>query len=177
MAFLLDRFRDRPKGYLDYSLYKKAYKDNTLAQQIAKHYNTTIENVLALASDPDHGGKSTLSSFIETMVALELEQEGIMGLSIARGIKETDLIDGWDRMWDVKTPPTLLDHDFDIEVKKSVQSIVKKLNKFPNGNLGILLCVSFLSKEDLITLSLQLKPLLSENQRFLIRMVHVNGVL
>ena len=177
MAKLVNQIEEKTDEYLDYALYVKAYKNNRLAPKIAKHFNRPVEYVIKLASDPDHGGKTTVSSFIEAMVALELEQDGIMGLSVKRGKKETDLVDGWDRMWDVKAPPTLKNVDFDMEMKQAIKSIVKKLHEFPNGNLGILLCISFLSKPNFLAFETKLKPELSENQRFLIRLVHIDGVL
>ena len=177
MAKIINQIEEKPDNHLDYSLYVEAYKDNILASKIAAHFNKNVEHVTKLASDPDHAGKTTVSSFIEAMVALELEKDGILGLSIGRGKKETDLVDGWDRMWDVKAPPTLGNIDFNVESEHAVNSVLKKLNEFPDGNLGILLCISFLSRENFIFFESKLEPSLSENQKFLIRLVHIEGVL
>ena len=177
MAHLINQIDERADAYLDYSLYIEAYQKNILASKIADHFNKPVEYVIELASDPDHGGKNTVSSFIEAMVALELEKDGILGLSVGRGKKETDLVDGWDRMWDVKAPPTLKNVNFDMEAKQAIKSVVKKLSEFPEGNLGILLCTSFLSKQHFLVFESKLKLALSENQRFLIRLVHIEGVL
>jgi hypothetical protein len=177
MAKIISQTKEIFNENLNYELYVKAYKDNILASKIAEHFNKSVEYVIKLASDPDHGNQTTVSSFIEAMVALELEQDGIMGLSVGRGKKETDLIDGWGRMWDVKAPPTLKKINFNIEVKEAIHSVIKKLQEFPKGNLGILLCVSFLNKQDFLIFESKLKPELSENQRFLIRLVHIEGVL
>jgi hypothetical protein len=162
---------------LEYKLYVQAFKDGILESRIAKHFHVPSELVRQLASDPDHGGEQTVSSFIETLVALELEKDGILGISVSRGAAKTDLIDGWGRMWDVKAPPSIEVINFDTEVKKAVESVVRKLEEFPEGNLGILLCTSFLYQKDYIKLQEQLRGALTERQKFLVRSVHIEGVL
>ncbi|WGK69158.1 hypothetical protein P0082_11850 [Candidatus Haliotispira prima] len=162
---------------LDYECYVQAYKNGTLAAAIAKHYHVSIDRVRKLAGDPDHSGEETVSSFIETMVALELERDGILGLSVGRGEKETDLLDGWGRMWDVKAPPTIPQVSFDVEVEKAIESVLKKLKEFPAGNLGILMCTSFLAEKDYVEFQAKLKGALTDNQKFLVRLVHIDGVL
>ena len=49
------------------------------------------------SSDPDHTVKITLSSLLETMVAIALEEKGILGCTVKRGPARTDLEDGWGR--------------------------------------------------------------------------------
>jgi|GEM_PF-2867905 len=162
---------------LNYQTYVNAYKNKTLGIAIAKHFQVPLELVLELASDPDHAGKHTVSSFIEAMVALEIEKDSMFEMSIHRGKKETDLKDGWNRMWDVKAPPSIPFVDFNEEMQKAVSSIIKKLEEFPKGDLGILLCVSFLKKADYMVLQQQLKNTLSTSEKFLIRAIHIDGVL
>ena len=177
MAKFINHVHEMKDSPLDYELYVQAYHEGVLGQKIADHFNRSIEEVLELARDPSHGGKTTVSSFIEAMVGFELERDGVLGISFKRGVIETNLIDGWERMWDVTAPPSLKNVDFNVEVKQAVESILRKFSKFPNGNIGILLCCSFLKKENLMLLETKLQPALTENQRFLVRLVHIDGVL
>lgn len=160
---------------LDYQNYKKAFEQNVLANHIAKAFRKSLHDVKELSSDPDHGGKVTLSSLLETMVAFELEQNGILGLNVMRGPAHTDLEDGWGRKWDVKTPPYIEGIGF--HENDAIHSILKKLAEFPRGNIGILLDISFLREENYLSLQKHLKTKLSENQKFLVRQVIVKGVI
>ena len=160
---------------LDYLKYKEAFEKNTLAKQISEAYGKTLEEVNKLSSDPDHGGKITLSSLLESMVAFDLEQSGILGLNVKRGPAHTDLEDGWGRKWDVKTPPYVEGIGFNEE--NAIHSILRKLNEFPDGNVGILLDISFLHETNYINLQKHLKTRLTDNQKFLVRQVVVKGVI
>ena len=177
MAKFINNVHDMKELPLNYELYVRAFHEGVLGQKIADYFNRSIEEVLELARDPNHGGKTTVSSFIEAMVGLELERDGVLGISFKRGIIETNLIDGWERMWDVTAPPSLENVDFNIEVNQAVDSILRKFSKFPKENIGILLCGSFLKKEDLTLLEAKLQPALTENQRFRVRLVHIDGIL
>ena len=82
---------------LEYQKYKEAFEQNTLAKEIALAYGKSLKEVNELSSDPDHAGKITLSSLLETMVAFALEEKGILGFTVKRGPARTDLEDGWGR--------------------------------------------------------------------------------
>jgi len=127
-------------------------------------YGKTLKEVNELSSDPDHGGKITLSSLLETMVAFALEENGILGCIVKRGPARTDLEDGWGRKWDVKTPPHTEGIGFNEE--SAIHSILRKLNEFPDGNVGILQDVSFLHKENYLGLQKDLKTDLTTTKNF-----------
>lgn len=160
---------------LNYDRYRQAYHAGTLTNKIAHGYGRSHKEVSELSADPDHGGKMTLSSLLETMVAFELEYEGILGFKVIRGPNQTDLEDGWGRKWDVKTPPYVQGIGFN--ETSAIHSILKKLQEFPKGNVGILLDISFLHKDNYIALQNDLKSELTTSQKFLIRQVVVKGVL
>ena len=160
---------------LEYQKYQEAFEQNTLAKEIALAYGKSLKEVNELSSDPDHAGKITLSSLLETMVAFALEEKGILGCTVKRGPARTDLEDGWGRKQDVKTPPHIEGIGFNEE--SAIHSILRKLNEFPDGNVGILLDVSFLQKENYLRLQKDLKNRLNDNQKFLVRQVVVKGVL
>ena len=160
---------------LNYFEYKKVFDQGYLGKEIAQAYGRSIDEVNKLSSDPDHGGRTTLSSLLESMVAFELEQDGILGCNVFRGPAQTDLEDGWGRKWDVKTPPYVEGIGFNQE--SAIHSILRKLEEFPDGDVGILLDISFLHKENYLSLQKDLKSRLTENQKFLVRQVVVKGVL
>jgi hypothetical protein len=89
------------------------------------------------------------------MVTFVLEEKGILGCTVKRGPARTDLEDGWVRKWDVKTPPHIEGIRFNEE--SAIQSILRKLNQFSEGNVRILLDVSFLQKENYLKLQKDLK--------------------
>jgi hypothetical protein len=109
------------------------------------------------------------------MVAFEIEQDGILGMCVKRGPARTDLEDGWGRKWDVKTPPYIEGIGFNEE--NAIRSITRKLSEFPDGNVGILLDISFLTEENYTNLQKHLKTELTDNQKFLVRQVTVKGIL
>jgi hypothetical protein len=59
------------------------------------------------------------------------------------------------KKWDVKTPPHIEGIVFNEE--SAIQSILRKLNEFPEGDVGILVDVSFLQKENYLKLQKDLK--------------------
>ncbi len=160
---------------LNYNQYREAFERGVLVKKIADKYGRTLKEVMELSSDPDHGGQMTLSSLLETMVAFELERDGILGCTITRGPARTDLEDAWGRKWDVKTPPYVEGIGFNEE--SAIHSILKKLDEFPDGDVGIFLDISFLHKENYLKLQEDLKNRLADNQKFLVRQVVVRGVL
>ncbi len=160
---------------LDYTRYREEFRKGTLIQSIAKANSVSEEVVTNLARDPDHNNKITLSSCIEACVSLEVEKSGIMGITLERGPKKIDVIDGWNRKWDIKTPPYIPEIGFKVDM--ATNSIMRKFNDFPNMDIGILLCVSFMRKEDVTSLSNALNKLITENMKFHIRKILINGVL
>lgn len=160
---------------LDYLEYRKGYEEGWLGDRIAQAYGKTVAEVNELASDPSHGGKQTLSSYLETMVGFELEEKGIFGISMKRGPIRTNLEDGWGRKWDVTTPPYVKGIGFNEQ--SAVNSILRKFKEFPIGDVGILVDVSFLNKKNYLELQNDLKNKLSNNQKFLVRQVIVKGIL
>lgn len=160
---------------LDYKKYRQAHREGRLEELIAAKYGETIEEVRKLSSDPDHGGRITISSLLETMVAFQLEQNGVLGCTVMRGPSRTDLKDGWGRKWDVKTPPYIDGIGFNEE--SAIDSVLRKLDEFPSGDVGILLNISFLKKENYLNLQEQLQTRLTDSQKFLVRQVVVEGVI
>ena len=175
ILMIFETRKDFDYPVLEYQKYKQAFEQNTLAKEIALAYGKTLKEVKELSSDPDHGGKITLSSLLVTMVAFSLEENGILECTVKRGPAQTDLEDGWGRKWDVKTPPHIEGIGFNEE--SAIHSILKKLNEFPDGNVGILLDVSFIQKKNYLELQKDLKDRLNDNQKFLVRQVVVKGVL
>lgn len=159
--------------FLEYEIVRDLFESEKLAETIAREYAVPLKRVEMLAQDPDHGGNATVSSYIETMVALELEKDGILGVRVTRGPSMTDLKDGWQRQWDVKAPPKIEGREFDFEA--AIDSIKRKFSEFPEGNIGIFLCVSFMNKDIYYKLQKQLQTSLSENERFRVRQVEIEG--
>ena len=160
--------------FIDYCKIVDMYKSNVILNWIAERYAVQLERVEHLAQDPDHGNKITVSSCIETMVALELEAEGILGIKVSRGEAKTDIIDGWKRKWDVKAPPKVPDISFSID--DAVNSIKKKFNEFPEQDIGIMLCISFLDLELYLKLQKSLIENLTPNERLRVRQIEINDI-
>ena len=95
--------------------------------------NLQMLHLLMEFSSPPHGGRITISSLLETMVAFQLEQNGVLGCAVMRGPSRTDLKDGWGRKWDVKTPPYIDGIGFNEE--SAIDSVLRKLDQ---GNLILL---------------------------------------
>lgn len=162
---------------LNYACYEDAFQNGTLKKKIEAAYNIGEEALEELAEDPDHSGQVTLSSLIETMVALELEQDYVFGgLQVSRGPAGLDLEDGWQRKWDVKTPPYLPKYG-GFHLASAVESVVRKFERFSGKPIGILLCVSFMRLEDFFELDKGLLKALTVEQRFHIRPVHIKGCI
>ncbi|GFZ85721.1 hypothetical protein RLOatenuis_5850 [Rickettsiales bacterium] len=98
-----------------------------------------------------------------------------MGITLQRGPKKTDLVDGWHRKWDVKTPPYINNIGFNTE--DAIDSITRKFEEFAEGAVGILLCISFMRMSDYQDLQSKLVCYLNQDQKFHVRQVSVRGVL
>ncbi|CAK8163346.1 hypothetical protein CAXC1_330106 [Candidatus Xenohaliotis californiensis] len=165
---------EAPYEYLNYDNYRNAFNSGHLLNKISSIYNKSVEIIMSMASDPDHGGKITISSLIETMVAFELERDGIMGITVSRGPKRTDLKDGWNRLWDVKAPPRVMGR---FDANAACKSILHKFSEFVKNNIGIFLCVSFMNPSDYLVLLNELSNSIDDSQKYHIRQINIEGVL
>jgi hypothetical protein len=161
---------------LDYERYKRAFEDGTLIKKIAEVYSTSEEEILKLSVDSGQGGKVTISSMLETMVALELEHDGILGIDLQRDMERTiDFVDGWGRKWKVTIPPYIPGIGFHTE--DAIDVITRQFERFGKVAIGIFICISFMRMSDYKDLQSKLVSRLSQEQRFHVRQISVRGVL
>jgi hypothetical protein len=153
---LKDWPKQAPARVESYHLYRE--KKAKISKEYAEH-----PDFKKLIKDPDHDLEITHTSLLEAVSGLEAVKQGKLRGPIIRGPAGSEFVDGDKLLWDVKTPISPAKADkWSFNSEEVGHSLAEKIEG--DGEMHILLDISYLTEKDLKSLNTWMKDNLSEDQ-------------